>query len=123
MTDDDYENELATIFDDTLRKIAELREQQVRSWPDGDRIVDLAKSMCRMTDGVMLYGRPDHAQQIGPKNSVHIGGGWCAAFPEWWYWLHEAQSALEWMRGQDAARAASPTQVDHMAAVREIAKP
>ncbi len=125
MTDQDYEDRVRDTVNAFCTDIARLSEEQAKTWPNGDRLVGLAKSLCCAASPYM------RDEEDANRLTLGIAGGQIthdvkrtAALqmpirPAWWHFLSEAAIAVKYL-GADVPQDKA---VDFMKAVREIARP
>ena len=125
MTDNDYDDAIRATVVNFCADIARLSEEQAKAWPNGEKMIGLARALCVSTS--------PYSGNIESTNRLTLGieGGEImrdvkrtAAMqmpvrPAWWLFLREAKIALDYL-GADVPNEKA---VDFMKAVREVARP
>lgn len=125
MTNDDFDDAIRVTVANFCDWIAKTSEEQVKTWPNGAKLIGLAQELC--------VSASPYAGDVGGTSRITLGlsGGQVTydvkrtvamqmpVRPAWWHFLPEAKIALDYL-GADVPSAKA---VDFMKAVREIAKP
>lgn len=123
MTDNDYEDTIRAITMNFCDDVGRLTMEQVKAWPNGEKMMGLAKSLCASASPYVNGLEETNRITLGIAGAQIITDVKRTASmqmpvrPAWWHFLPEAKIAIDYL-GADVSKEKA---VDFMKAVREIA--